>query len=177
MIFETERLYVRHLKKEDLDALHVLYSDPAIMEFIRPPLTKEETKKIFEEQLSQYSLQPQLGRYMIVEKKSDTFVGLFMLRKNEDKEGVEIGYSFRKQDWGKGYATEIVKKGVEYAFGFPLINMVYALTHQRNANSKNVLTKCGFIYQHDLSEDGSWSNLFSVVRDQGALKSASASSF
>lgn len=164
MIFETERLYVRHLKEEDLDALHILYSDPAIMEFIRPPLKIEETRKIFDDQLLQYALEPQLGRYMIVEKNSDTFVGLFMLRKNEDKEGVEIGYSFRKQDWGKGYATEIVKKGVEYTFAFTPFNHIYALTHLRNKNSKKVLAKCGFAYQYDINEDGKQSNLFSIQK-------------
>ena len=165
VIFGTERLFVRQLEETDLDALHVLYSDPAIMEFIRPPLTREETKKIFDEQLLQYSIEPKLGRYMIVERKSDTFVGLFMLRKNADKEGVEIGYSFRKQDWGKGYATEIVKKGIEYVFKFTSFNSVYAITDLRNENSKKVLTKCGFIYKHNLSEDGKTSNLFCVVKD------------
>jgi RimJ/RimL family protein N-acetyltransferase len=162
MIFETQRLYVRHLKEEDLEALHILYSDPAIMEFIRPPLKIEETRKIFDEQLLQYALEPQLGRYMIVDKKSHEFVGLFMLRKNADKEGVEIGYSFRKQDWGKGYATEIVKKGVKYAFESTPFNNIYALTHVRNTNSKKVLTKCGFTYECDINEDGKQSNLFTI---------------
>jgi ribosomal-protein-alanine N-acetyltransferase len=164
MIFETERLCVRHLRKEDLDALHILYSDPAIIEFIRPPLTKEETKKILDEEISRYAQEPRLGRYMIIEKESDVIVGLFMLRKNDGKEGLEIGYSFRKQDWGKGYATEVVTKGIEYVFNAGRVNTIYALTHQRNANSKNVLKKCGFIYQHDLTEDGKKSNLFSVVK-------------
>jgi ribosomal-protein-alanine N-acetyltransferase len=164
MIFETERLYVRHLKKEDLEALHILYSDPAIMEFIRPPLKMEETKKIFDEQIINYALEPQLGRYMIVDKNSGMFVGLFMLRKNESREGVEIGYSFRKQDWGKGYATEIVTKGVQYAFDFTPFKMIYALTHLRNANSKKVLAKCGFTYRCDIDEDGKQSNLFSVEK-------------
>lgn len=165
MLFETDRLFVRHLKEADLDALHVLYSDPAIMEFIRPQLTKEETKMIFDEQLLQYSLQPMLGRYMIVQKSTDTFVGLFMLRKNADKEGVEIGYSFRKQDWGKGYATEIVKKGIEYTFAFTLFDTIYASTHFKNVNSKNVLSKCGFTYRYDLSEDGEKSNLYSILKN------------
>ena len=141
-----------------------MYSDPAIMEFIRPPLKIEETKKIYEDQLLQYPIEPQLGRYMIVEKNSDIFVGLFMLRKNVEREGVEIGYSFRKQDWGKGYATEIVKKGIEYAFGFTPFNNIYALTHLRNENSKRVLTKSGFTYQKDINEDGKQSNLFYIQK-------------
>jgi RimJ/RimL family protein N-acetyltransferase len=172
MIFETERLYVRHLRPQDLDALHVLYSDPAIMEFIRPPLVKDETMKILDEQLLQYALEPGLGRFMIVDKTSDTFVGLFMLRMNDDKEGVEIGYSFRKQDWGIGYATEIVTKGVEYAFAFTSFKTIYAITHLLNGNSKKVLLKCGFNYCCDIDEDGKQSNLFSIEKKSSTFQPA-----
>ncbi len=51
MIFETERMYVRHLRKDDLEALHELYNDPAILEYINPDLTIDETKHILDEQL------------------------------------------------------------------------------------------------------------------------------
>ncbi|MEO6452691.1 MAG: GNAT family N-acetyltransferase, partial [Ginsengibacter sp.] len=131
---------------------------------IRPVLTIEETRQIFEEQLLQYEREPQLGRYMIIEKTTDTFVGIFMLRKPSGLNGIEIGYSFRKKDWGRGYATEIVKKGIEFIFDFTTFNTVYAFTDLRNMNSKKVLTKCGFIYQRDFSEDGKKSNLFSLIK-------------
>jgi ribosomal-protein-alanine N-acetyltransferase len=165
MIFETDRLYVRHWQDADLEGLFELYGDPAIMQFIRPGLTMEETKHIFDEQLLQYKIEPQLGRYMIIEKVSEMFVGIFMLRKLPDLDGIEIGYSFRKQDWGKGYATEIVKKGIEFIFNCTAYNTVYAFTDLRNINSKNVLTKCGFIYQRDTVEEGIKSNLFSMVKE------------
>ncbi len=166
MLFETNRLYVRHLKDEDLQALHELYADPAIMEFIRPPLTIEETKKIFDEQLLQYTREPGIGRYLVVEKTTDIFVGLFLLRINDNKEGVEIGYSFRKKDWGKGYATEIVTTGLNYVFTNTEFNCVYALTHFKNLNSKKVLEKCGFTYQYDVYEEGQESNLFLIEKKQ-----------
>lgn len=164
MLFETDRLFVRHWMAADLEGLHELYGDPAIMQFIRPALTIEETKQIFEEQLIQYERDPQSGRYMIIEKITGEFVGIFMLRKPAELNGIEIGYSFRKQDWGKGYATEIVKKGTEFIFSSTAFNTIYAFTDQRNFNSKNVLVKCGFIYQHDTSEDGKKTNLFSFIK-------------
>lgn len=160
MIFETDRLYVRHWLAEDLEGLYELYSDPAIMQFIRPALTFEETKRIFDEQLLEYNNTSKSGRYMIIEKTTKFFVGIFMLRKPSDLEGIEIGYSFRKQDWGKGYATEIVKKGMEYIFESTEFETIYAFTDLRNINSKRVLTKCGFNYEKDISEDGKKVNLF-----------------
>ena len=47
MIFETERLYVTKWKPRDLNALHELYNDTAIKEFILPRLTIEETRLHF----------------------------------------------------------------------------------------------------------------------------------
>ena len=68
MIFETERLYVTRWQQHDLRALHDLYNDPALKEFIFPKLTLEETKQIFENQLNLYNSHFPFGRYFIVEK-------------------------------------------------------------------------------------------------------------
>src|SRR5687768_13202131 len=100
MIFETPRLYVRQWQNTDLQNLHRLYSDKAIMEHIRPILTIEETKKIFDKQIVEYSANQYIGRYLIIEKRSNSFVGIFLLRKPWNRDGVEIGYAFKLQHWG-----------------------------------------------------------------------------
>ncbi len=154
MIFETERLYVRHWQQPDLHNLHQLYSDTAIMEYIRPVLTIDETRQIFNAQIDQYNIDEYLGRYVIIEKVSNSFVGIFLLRKPADRTGVEIGYAFRKQDWGKGFATEIVKAAVQYVFTSTDFSSIYAYTDKRNINSKKVLEKSGFTYLENIIEDG-----------------------
>ncbi len=170
MIFETERLYVRHWQESDLNGLYELYSDTAITEYIRPALTIEETKKIFDEQLIQYAIDEQLGRFIIIDKLSNSYTGIFMLRQPADLEGIEMGYSLRKQDWGKGYATEIVKKGIDYVFDSKKYNTIYAFTHLQNAGSKKVLTKCGFTQLDNVMEDGKPSTLFSLKRNRKAIQ-------
>ena len=164
MIFETERLYVRHWRKTDLQNLHNLYSDTAIMEFIRPMPTLEETTQIFNAQIEQYNIDEHFGRYVIIEKEGNSFAGIFLLRQPLDRIGVEIGYAFRKQDWGKGFATEIVKAAIHYIFTFTSFSSIYAYTDRRNKNSKNVLEKSGFTYIENISEDGKSLNVFSLDR-------------
>ena len=68
MIFETERLYVTKWKNTDLKALHEIYNDAGIKEFILPKLTIKETRCIFENQLDHYSGHFPFGRYFIIEK-------------------------------------------------------------------------------------------------------------
>jgi ribosomal-protein-alanine N-acetyltransferase len=160
MIFETDRLYVRKWKQTDLKSLHQLYSDTAITEDISPELTIEETKRIFNAQLLQYNIDECIGRYLIIEKISGAFVGTFLLRKTIDRSGVEIGYAFRKEDWGKGFATEIVKQGVQYVFTYTGFSSIYAFTEIRNDGSKNVLDKSGFSYLENIIEDGEELDVF-----------------
>jgi ribosomal-protein-alanine N-acetyltransferase len=162
MIFETKRLFVRHWQQADLQNLHDLYSDTAIMEYIRPVLTLEETTQIFNAQIDQYNIDKYLGRYVIVEKKSNSFAGIFLLRKPVDRVGVEIGYAFRKQDWGKGFATEIVKAAVRYIFTSTNFSSIHAYTDRRNINSKKVLEKSGLTYLENIIEDGKALEVFSL---------------
>src|ERR1700712_2447585 len=128
MIFQTERLYVSRWRPCDLNALHELYNDTAIKEFILPALSIEETRSIFEQQLSDYSMNFPFGRYFIVEKISNKFIGLLLFKNDNKKEGLEIGYSLIKSRWNKGYATEIVKESINWIFEAEGFTSIYAIT-------------------------------------------------
>jgi [ribosomal protein S5]-alanine N-acetyltransferase len=169
MIFETERLYVTRWKPRDLNALHELYNDPAIKEFILPQLTIEETRHIFEDQLSLYGSHFPFGRYFIVEKLSNHFIGLLLLRKHNRKNEVEIGYSLVKNHWKKGYATEVVRKSIDWLFDSKQFSSIYAITGLNNENSKNVLLKCGFHPDKICIENGEEMNVFSLFKDVRVL--------
>ena len=164
MIFETTRLYIRHWGANDLHDLHDLYSDPAICEFIGPSLNISETKQIFEDQLMQYKISPGVGRYVIIKKKTGLFIGTFLLRSIDEKNAVEIGYAFKKADWGKGLATEVVTRSLKYIFESTPFQTIYAFTEPANVNSKNVLDKCGFVQQDDIFEEGAQLNSFSITQ-------------
>ena len=165
MIFETPRLFVRHWGVEDLGNLHDLYSDPAISELIGPKLNIQETKQIFEDQLIQYHMQPYEGRYVIIEKDTDSFIGTFLMRATRVSNSIEIGYAIKKEDWGKGLATEVVGQSIEYIFQSTSYNAIYAFTEISNVNSKNVLDKCGFTQEDNFFEDGDELNAF-VIRKE-----------
>ncbi|MDP4283468.1 MAG: GNAT family N-acetyltransferase [Bacteroidota bacterium] len=164
MIFESERLYVDKWKLRDLKALHELYNDPAIKEFILPNLTIEETRSIFENQLNLYRSYFPFGRYFIVEKITDRFIGILLFKNNNKKEGVEIGYSLVKDEWHKGYATEIVKESINWLFESEGFSSIYAVTDCYNESSKNVLLKCGFLQEKTFIEYGKKMSVFGLLK-------------
>lgn len=168
MIFETKRLYVTKWKSTDLKALHEIYGDSANKKSIVPVLTIEETKSIFDKQLSLYEDHAPFGRYFIVEKLSNKFIGLLLFRKDNDKSGVEIGYSLIENYWKKGYATEVVKESITWMFETKGFSTMYAITDPENENSKNVLLKCGFLRKENLLEDGEEMNFYSLIKEEDA---------
>lgn len=58
----------------------------------------------------------------------------------------EIGFSFGKSHWGKGYATEAVKMVLDELSSHE-INQVVAYCKEGNQGSMRVLEKCGFVWQ------------------------------
>lgn len=166
MIFETERLYVIKWNPSDLDALHELYNDPAIRALINPKLTLDETRHIFENQLSLYSRHFPFGRYFIVEKSSGKSIGILLLKTDDSKTGVEIGYSLIERKWYKGYATEIVKAATNWIFEQDLFLSISAITELHNEKSQNVLLKCGFQSQQKFTEHGEEMNLFGLSKTE-----------
>jgi len=160
MIFETERLYVTEWKEGDLEALYELFNDPAIKETIHPRLTIEETTHIFESQLQDYTVFPPYGRYFIIERSGSNFVGLFLLKEDKNKTGIEIGYSLKKEHWNKGYATEIVQESIHWLTAQKKFSYIYAITETDNINSQHVLLKNGFIQKQNFMEDQKEMSLF-----------------
>jgi RimJ/RimL family protein N-acetyltransferase len=165
MIFETERLLVRKWSEADFQQLHNLYADSAIISAISPPLTIAETRQIFEDQLIRYDIEPQTGRYFIINKANNDLIGTFLLRGNDENDAVEIGYALIRKEWGKGYATEVVKHGIDYVFNSTVFEVINAYTDLPNFNSKKVLVKCGFTQQVNAIEFGNELNLFSIEKE------------
>ena len=59
----------------------------------------------------------------------------------------ETGYWIGEPRWGKGYATESVKKILDIAFNINDVIRVQAFVFEGNTASEKVLLKCGFKYE------------------------------
>jgi [ribosomal protein S5]-alanine N-acetyltransferase len=145
MILSSDRLYVRRYTLADEEAFFRLNGDEEIMRFIRPAKSREDSKAFLIENLQFYETHPGLGRWALLEKGSDEFVGTFSLLPLAHTDDVHIGYALLKEHWGKGYAAEIVGAGVKYVFDVLKLLTVVAVTYEANVPSQKVLTKNGFV--------------------------------
>jgi len=147
-IFETERLQVRRYSLDDCDRFFQLSGNEEVMRYIRPIITKADSDKSLVQNIQQYTLVPNTGRWAVFEKDTGSFVGSFsILLMDSDKDKLHIGYALLPQFWGKGLASEVLRHGINYFFNNHTAATLYAITERPNTSSQKVLLKCGFTYQ------------------------------
>ena len=59
----------------------------------------------------------------------------------------EVGYTFAKEHWGKGYASEAVEALVGYLFDEFDVTRVFGMLHPDNPASAMVLERTGFLFE------------------------------
>ncbi len=78
-----------------------------------------------------------------VETKEAEFVGWFMLLKAKEPDP-ELGFMIRRDQWGKGYATEAARRLVDFALYDLGYSAVLGTVRRENVASARVLEKLGF---------------------------------
>lgn len=60
---------------------------------------------------------------------------------------VELGWALRGVHWGNGYATEIGRAGLDFAFDALGVDRVVSFTETHNARSRAVMERLGMTYE------------------------------
>jgi RimJ/RimL family protein N-acetyltransferase len=142
---QTLRLDLRVLVPSDADDLWRLNQDPRVMRYINggKPSTRAEIAMAMRRILRIYRRYPGLGTWHASRRDTGAFIGWFTLKYVPRTVEVEVGYRFRRDAWGRGFATEGARELVRYGFDDVGLHRIIGLTHPDNAASQNVLMKCG----------------------------------
>jgi ribosomal-protein-alanine N-acetyltransferase len=143
-IIETPRLLIREFAPDEEHLLMSLNSDERVTRYTKPR-TQEEINILFQQILQGYNRLSRFGRWAIVYKATEEFIGSCMLMEaREGLTGAEIGYNLHYAYWGMGLATEAVNSLVAYGYKTGLTE-ICAITDAQNKASQRVLQKAGFI--------------------------------
>lgn len=145
VVIQTDRLLIRLPHDEDAQPFLDIHTDPDVIRWLggpRPKTLQDERDRIARRRV----MHEELGFTMwtAVEKATGEVVGLAGLFPVEGGDGaIEVAYHFRKDRWGKGYATEAARACLEYGFGTAGLARIVGLVHPDNHASRRVLEKCG----------------------------------
>jgi RimJ/RimL family protein N-acetyltransferase len=67
---------------------------------------------------------------------------------------VEIGWALRRRFWGRGYAAEIGRAGLAFAFDVLGVQAVVSCTTRHNARSRAVMERIGMRYAGEIRSRG-----------------------
>ena len=148
-ILETERLALREWTPEDADALFVMLGDAEVMRYvdIGKPWEGVERAREWAERVQQNYRARGWSRWAVVEKEGGLAVGSCGFVPLPWSGEIDFGYMFRRDRWGRGYASEITPAVLRHGFERYGFAEVVASIAPENDASRRVLEKLGFVYR------------------------------
>jgi len=142
---ETERLILRPMSAADINALHLIFTDPKVMASFGGELLNREQMMRWLQRNLDHQNRYGYGLFSVILKESCELIGDCGLEQME-VEGVpvaELGYDFRSEYWNQGFATEAACAVRDYAFDILQLPQLISLIRVGNLASKRVAEKVG----------------------------------
>jgi ribosomal-protein-alanine N-acetyltransferase len=155
VVIETERLLLRTFTELDATLIYELNLDPDVTLYTHDPVKDiTHAKEILEKTiLPQYALYNH-GRWAVHLKPTLEFLGWCGLKYRSELNEIDLGYRFKKDFWGKGFATEAAYASIKYGFDKLNLQRIVGRAEIDNIGSWRVLEKCGMTYIGDEEVDG-----------------------
>ena len=155
VVIETERLLLRTFTENDATLIYELNDDPDVTRYTHDPVKDiDHAKEILEKTIiPQYALYNH-GRWAVHLKPTLEFLGWCGLKYRAELNEVDLGYRFKKDFWGKGYATEAAYASIKYGFNKLNLHRIVGRSEIDNVGSLKVLENCGMTYIRDEEVDG-----------------------
>lgn len=135
---KTERWVLRRRQEKDIPQMLDLFNNDEVRHYLGgyPPRDDHSMLRMVR------------GRkqtdWVVALADTDEYIGECMLCKVVDGYLGEIGYFFRRKNWGFGYATEAVEAIIRYSANTLNLKRMCATVDDRNMRSKKLIEKLGF---------------------------------
>jgi RimJ/RimL family protein N-acetyltransferase len=147
MNFHTTRLSLRPMRMEDSGLIFAIMGDAQAMRFWdRPALTRfEVAEEIVTGQLA--AMEDGDHLYWTVSLGDQAIGSCDLSAIDRDHGRAHIGFLFRRDHWGHGYAREALEPVIAHGFGTLGLARLSARIHVGNEAAKNLLERLGFVQE------------------------------
>lgn len=162
---ETDRFLIRPFTADDIDFLDQLHSDPEVMRYILGRPRSHEENLGYLDNLLQMEAIEGLGQRLVIRKEDNQPVGRcgfsFFCGYEESemtcyvgspaavppghgfRKVIELGYTFLRETWGQGYASEAAEAMRHHGHNVQKISEIHSIIDQANAGSVKVAERMG----------------------------------
>ena len=138
MWIETKRCVIRNLRTSDLDQLHTILSDPAVMRYIQPPFDRTQTESFIK---CAGQCEPPLV-YALEWTDTKAVIGHVIYHHYEES-CYEIGWILHRSFWGQGIASEVTAALIQHAENTGIHDLIIECSPEQEV-SKHIAAKFGF---------------------------------
>ena len=177
----TERLRVNPYVDDDIDIALELYTDPEVVKYVCEALTEAEVRAEMPDSIKR-GANGGIGIWCISDRETgqklgdtyllpmpidedDTDFSLVVMGQMPDAD-IEIGYFLKRSAWGRGYATEVCKRMLQFAFEALPLREVVASVEEENVVSRKVIEKSGLRDRGRTRSYGKESPIYRITRDE-----------
>lgn len=176
-IFETNRLKLDKLTKEDSNSLFELFSNNSVVEYydLEAFTERYQASNLIEFFNSRFEENSGI-RWAIRLKETNQLIGTCGFNTWSPKmKNAVLGYDLLPKYWGEGFTTEAVHRIAKAAFLGELscgkLNRIQGDTVPGNIASESLLLKVGFKEEGIRRQSGYWKNQFHDLKCFGLIKS------
>ncbi len=154
-ILETERCYLRELELADLDDLYELYAGEGMTDYIEPLYSRKEEEEYQRAYIQSMYGFYEYGMWLVKEKGTDLLIGRAGLEHRElnGESELELGYAIAVSYQRQGYALEVCRAILDYAWENLGYGQVNCLIEPENTASLGLVKKLGFIYKGRIEQE------------------------
>jgi ribosomal-protein-alanine N-acetyltransferase len=142
--FNSERLTYRPYRRSDAEAAFAFFSDAEVMKYsdfgVHP--TIERTVEMLATLIAHHQRRG-FGFWAVIERETGELIGMAGLADLDEDGDAELAYRFRRDRWGRGYATEAAMAWVEKGFFRLGLPQIVAIVEPDHVVSKHILEKVG----------------------------------
>jgi ribosomal-protein-alanine N-acetyltransferase len=177
----TERLLLTPLVADDVDLALEMWTDPEVVKYVCDVMTEAEIRQEMPDSTKRGG-KGGIGIWCVADRrtgeklgdsyllplpidKDDTDFSLVVMGQMPDAE-IEIGFFLKRSAWGRGYATEVCKRLLQFAFQEVSLNEVVASVDADNVASRKVLENSGLIDRGRTTCYGKDSPIYRITRDE-----------
>ncbi|WP_203780397.1 GNAT family N-acetyltransferase, partial [Paractinoplanes rishiriensis] len=145
------RISLREFRIDDLDASMSVVGDPEVTRWLSyDTRTRADQAQRLTADIQRAQTQPRPDYYLAIANGDDVLVGFARIGLGRD--GGELGYAVRREDWGRGYATEAASLLIEFGFTALKLHRIQAACGPENHASQRLLTRLHFVPEGRLRE-------------------------
>ncbi|MFN0112563.1 MAG: GNAT family N-acetyltransferase [Blastocatellia bacterium] len=165
-ILETERLLLREIPHSDRDDLLQIWGDAEAMRLFPKTLDEQEMTEWIDRNLNRYASYGH-GVWAVILKETQQFVGDcgLVVQEVDGAEELEVGYHFKPNFWGQGFAAEAARGCMDYAFNQLNARRVISMIRPENLPSRRVAERNGLEIEKEIFWRGYQHYVYTIQKD------------